>query len=452
MANLERDWRSLGCKDGATESTHYDDKHKGLGLRCRKSGGKSWTFEYRLRGSPKKRRVVYGAAGDVPPALTFAQAKTEWFTDATGLTRTRDVVLGDGTILRDQPDPIDPIIRRLTPIVPDNLTVRQALDRYFDAKLGDKATRKRDGLPLSEGVKRDRKSRLNRWLGDKKYERLPIAEIRKNEITTILDKANATGHHGATWQLQRDLVSLFKFCFSRGFIDALPMPIDEKWGGYRKGKRALSDAELAAALKGIGAETYPMRHAYLLLLLTGLRRREVCEAKWSEIDFEAKTWTLPEERTKNRKGHVLPLSDLALAVLEDARRHSGGHGYVLKGRCEGQPLKTLGNAFGKGRGHPKQDAQTRIVERAEEELGAPMKRWVIHDLRRTVRTHLTKLGVSRAVAEEVLNHTPGEMVETYDVHDYQPEMRDALQRWADKLKSLGFPDGQPARPRLVSAA
>src|SRR6185312_11379634 len=127
MANLEREWRSLRCKDGASETTFYDDHLTGLGLRCRASGGKSWTFEYRLPGNPQKRRVVYGAAGEVPPAKTFEQAKAEYYQDVAGLTRQKTVLRPDGTAV-NQLDPIDPRERRMAPIAPAAGTVREALD------------------------------------------------------------------------------------------------------------------------------------------------------------------------------------------------------------------------------------------------------------------------------------------------------------------------------------
>jgi integrase len=454
MANLRDEWQVLGCKDGASETTHYDDRYKGLGLRCRKSGGASWTFEYRLPGSPNKRRVVYGAAGDAPPALTYNDAVIQYLHDigGEGLGRQKKVLV-DGKV-KEQPDPVDPRERRLKPVAPAIGTIGEALEEYFEARLGEHARRQKGklrGSLIGEKSKHDRKVRLTRWLGDKHGKR-QLSGFRRPDVAAVLGAAEKTGTAAATQMLQRDLKSFFDFCVDREFISAAPMP-RQTFGIIRKRDRFLSERELSAVLNGIASESYPMRHIYLLLLLTGLRRNEVCGARWEEIDFEAKTWTLPKERTKNRTGHVLPLSDLAVALLRDAERRRKG-GYIFTNGTRIKPVQELGTGWSRTGKRSNEGAQARIVDRAEQELGAPMPSWVIHDLRRTVRTHLTKLEVRRDVAEAVMNHTPGGIVETYDRHDYQPEMREALQRWADKLKSLGLvvePRQLPAPQKLLPA-
>jgi integrase len=453
MANLQAEWQTLGCKDGASETTHYDDKHTGLALRCRKSGSKSWTFEYRLPGSPEKRRVVYGVAGEATPALTYNDSLKQYLRDVEGLTRQKKVVV-DGKEL-EQPDPVDPRERRLKPVAPTVGTISEALEEYFKVRLGEHARRQKGklrGSLLGEKGKKDKRQRLTRWLGDEHGKR-QLSGFTRRDVAAVLDAAERTGRAGATHLLQRDLKSFFDFCVDREYIAVLPMPKNQSWGNINKRKRFLPERELSAVLKGIGAESYPMRHVYLLLLLTSLRRAEVCGARWDEIDFESKTWTIPKERTKNRAGHTLPLSDPAIAVLRDAERHHGGT-YIFTRRSSGRPVDDLGSAWTRTGKRSDEGAQARIVDHAEKELGAAMTPWVIHDLRRTVRTHLSKLGVSRYVAEAVLNHAPGELVATYDRHDYLPEMLKALQQWADKLKALGLvvePRQLPAPQKLLPA-
>jgi integrase len=57
-----------------------------------------------------------------------------------------------------------------------------------------------------------------------------------------------------------------------------------------------------------------------LLLATAQRRGELAEMRWSEIEFEAKTWVIPSDRSKNRKAHVVPLSAFALQMLDEVPR------------------------------------------------------------------------------------------------------------------------------------
>ena len=70
----------------------------------------------------------------------------------------------------------------------------------------------------------------------------------------------------------------------------------------------------------------------------------------------------------------------------------------------------------------------------------PMPHWRTHDLRRTARTGLAEIGVPQIVAEKVLNHAERNMlVKTYDRHEYAPEKRDALERWALRLREITEP-------------
>jgi len=152
-----------------------------------------------------------------------------------------------------------------------------------------------------------------------------------------------------------------------------------------------------------------------LILLTGCRRAEVGDLKWSEIDFEARTITLPRERTKNHQQHTLPLSEPAMEILNSIPRRDGRE--YLFGR--------IGPAGFTNWSMSKEDFD-RIVNLKEP--------WTLHDLRRTVRTGLGKLGVQPHIAEAVLNHLPPKLIRTYDRNTYAAEKRDALDKWAGHLK------------------
>ena len=152
-----------------------------------------------------------------------------------------------------------------------------------------------------------------------------------------------------------------------------------------------------------------------LLLLTGCRRAEIGDLKWSEIDLEARTITLPGERTKNGQQHVVPLADSAIAILTGIERradreHVFGH--------------TRAGGFCAWSGSKREfDAVLKMKEP-----------WTVHDLRRTVRTGLGELGVQPHIAEAVINHVPPKLIRTYDRNTYAAEKRDALDKWAAHLK------------------
>src|SRR6516162_7409740 len=126
--------------------------------------------------------------------------------------------------------------------------------------------------------------------------------------------------------------------------------------------------------------------------------------------------TLPAERTKNGQQHVVPLSDAALAILKNIPRRAR-RDYV----------------FGLGQGGYSGWSKAKAVLDKRASLKEP---WTLHDLRRTVRTGLGKLGVQPHIAEAVLNHLPPKLIRTYDRNTYAAEKRDALDKWASHLKTV----------------
>jgi integrase len=162
-----------------------------------------------------------------------------------------------------------------------------------------------------------------------------------------------------------------------------------------------------------------------LLLLTGQRKGEVAGMTESELDELERLWTISGERTKNRAAHKVPLSDAAFAIIESQVRVVGRD--LLFGDGAG-PFS--------GWSRCKARIDRRIAEARKVAGRKPMKPWVLHDLRRTVRTRLGKLGVTPHISEAVLNHLPATLVQTYDRHDYMQEKRAALETWASHLETI----------------
>jgi integrase len=195
----------------------------------------------------------------------------------------------------------------------------------------------------------------------------------------------------------------------------------------------LSENELRAFLRNLedACRFQRLPHVLRLLLLTLQRRGELCSAEWREFDFEARTRSIPDEHAKAGKGHVLPLSDWAVQELRKLKAMASGSRYVLP------------NLDGTGPIDPKYI--TRSVARCLKRFRKHgIANFTAHDLRRTGRTALAKLGVSVSVAERVLNHARERIEATYDVYDYVDEKRVALERWATYLNNLrDDPNGSP---------
>ena len=169
----------------------------------------------------------------------------------------------------------------------------------------------------------------------------------------------------------------------------------------------LSDAELAKvwrAADGVYGSVVRM------LALTGARREEIAQLRWSEID--GNTITLEGSRTKTGAPHIIPLSSAAQALLASVRRIAGCD-FVFTANGT-KPITDW-------------SGQKIALDTASGVTG-----WRIHDLRRTVATGMQKLGVTLQVVEAVLGHTSGSrggIVGVYQRHDYADEKRAALEAW-----------------------
>ena len=151
-----------------------------------------------------------------------------------------------------------------------------------------------------------------------------------------------------------------------------------------------------------------------LILLTGCRRNEIAQLKWSEVDLEAGTILIAKERSKNRIAHLVPLVVEAKTILA-AQPRTGDNVF-------GTGARGL-NCFSYAKQHL--DHRLQIAEN-----------WQLRDLRRTVRSGLSRLGVAPHVAEAVINHVPPKLIRTYDRYSYINEKREALERWASHIKVL----------------
>ena len=142
-----------------------------------------------------------------------------------------------------------------------------------------------------------------------------------------------------------------------------------------------------------------------------------------ELDVKSRIWLLPGSRTKNGYPHAVPLSDLAVEIIQDG----------LAVSQEGSPF-----VFPSGNGALPPHAAAVTIVRAQERFGiAP---WSAHDLRRTVLTGMAALGVAPIVLGHVANHRTttkaGVTLATYSKYTYDTEKRHALDMWAAKLRGI----------------
>jgi integrase len=250
--------------------------------------------------------------------------------------------------------------------------------------------------------------------------------IKPREVVELLDKIVNRGSPVMANHVAGILSQLFRFGIHRAILETTPVQLLYRPGGKEKPRdRVLSDDELRAFLKDPVAATRfdRLSHVLTLLLLTGQRRGELILARWREIDFSARAWTIPDENSKTGRGHVVPLSDSAVKEFQYFRAAAGRSAWVLPASDPTQPL------------------QAKLLTRGVAKCLSRFKRlgiapFTLHDLRRTCRTGLARLRVEPHIAERVLNHAQERIPGTYDVHDYLEEKREALNRWAEHLTHL----------------
>ena len=204
-------------------------------------------------------------------------------------------------------------------------------------------------------------------------------------------------------------------------------------------QRVLTDVELAEVWRATDGESAKARALVRLLILTAAREMEVADIATGEVDRDGACWRIPGERTKNGRPYTVPLSVLAMAELSAVwPTHDGeaGADWRLLGKIDGSGYR----AFSKLKSRldatiAANRAKNAAVRGVEVQAMPP---WRIHDLRRTARTGMTRLGVPKDHAEAAINHISGrtKLEQTYDQHDYAEEILAALGRWQSHVAAL----------------
>ena len=153
-----------------------------------------------------------------------------------------------------------------------------------------------------------------------------------------------------------------------------------------------------------------------------VRKSELQDAVWSEVDFENAVWSIPKERMKRSKAHNVYLSQQALDILIALKTCAGNSRYLLPSRYDADaPMSRA--TFNR--------VTSAIALRAKQD-GLPLEPFTVHDLRRTGSTLLNELGFNRDWIEKCLAHEEGRSSRgVYNKAEYEQQRRHMLQEWAD---------------------
>jgi len=253
----------------------------------------------------------------------------------------------------------------------------------------------------------------------------PITDIMPEEaaaaIRAIVKRDAPAQAHNALGYLRR----LFTWAIGAHEFGIIASPVERLKPADLIGKRVvrervLTDEELRKVWDAAAGLGHPSGPIVRMLILTGQREREISDLSWREIDFDRRLITISGRRMKGGRAHEIPLCADALALLE-ALPHFDGGDYVFSANGGRRPF----SGFSK-------------CKRRIDNLSG-VTDWRFHDLRRTVRTHLSALPVQDMVRELVIAHARPGLHKVYDQHSYQDEKRECLTLWEARLRGIVAP-------------
>src|SRR5262249_2383812 len=234
----------------------------------------------------------------------------------------------------------------------------------------------------------------------KVFHRRPVESLDRRAIGARLAEIEKENGPAASNRVRASLSTYFMWLARAGYVAANPVAVTNQAVDDGPRGRVPSDDELRSIWQAL-ARGSPGDHygtILKLLLLTGARRDEIGSLRWSEVDPDDATITLPPPRTKNRREHIIPLSSPALALLAAQPRRTS---------ADGAPRDhVFGNGLERGfQGWSKSKAELDArIARADRGV----KGWVLHDFRRALSTGLhDRLGVAPHVVETILGHVSG---------------------------------------------
>ena len=359
------------------------------------TGSISFRFDYRING--RRETLTIGRYGYGGISLAAARGK----------------LLQAKQLLRDG---ISPALQK-----------RREKARGPETKtFGDHATQWLYGATMAESTRAMRKSVLNRDILPNFSKRL-LSEVRAEDLRALCMRVKDRG-------LRRP-----RFMFARSSSRSMATPtfMERKWpilqtrSVQRRSPpscqdRALSPAEVQWMCRQLDlvAANAAIRLALRLILLTLVRKSELIEATWDEVDFEAAIWTIPKARMKGRRAHNVYLSAQALDTMIALRTYAAGSRYVLPSRYDADRCMSKATP---------NRVTNLIVERAKA-AGFALESFTVHDLRRTGSTLLNEAGFNGDWIEKCLAHESGHSSRAvYNKAEYVEQRRHMLQEWANMV-------------------
>jgi integrase len=383
---------TLAIAAGKSERIEFDDDLPGFGVRLRAGGKRTWLVQYRV--GKQQRRVTLGTV-----QLIDADKARKLAKDALA-----KVQLGG-----------DPQAAKIEQKAKAAETFGVFAARFLERQ---KARLKPRSLEQVATHLTKHWSPLNV---------VSIHSIAKRDVASLLGKIASERGDFAANRARTSLSGFFAWAIGEGIVDANPVAGTNKSADENKRERVLTDAELADVWNACRSDDFG--RIVRLLILTGVRRDEAGGMVKGEVDLAARKLSVGAERTKNRRPHDVPLSDLALDILGAAIGREGNAVFGDGGADRGFS----------GWSKAKLTLDARIAAARKADGREPIEPWILHDLRRSAATRMADLGVLPHVVEALLNHVSGHKAGVAGVYNravYWNEKRQALDLWAAHVEAL----------------
>ena len=385
--------KNLRPKSRAYKSTDRD----GLYVYVSPGGAISFRYDYRFNGRRETLTLGrYGRGG-----LSLAEARERLF-----------------EIKRSIANGVSPALEK-----------QRAKSRLKEARSFEHvAQRWMDAAPMAESTRSMRRSIFNREVLPKWRSRL-LTEITPDDLRahckSIVDRgAPATAIH------VRDIVKqIYAWAILHG--EKIDNPADgvgpASIATFRPRDRSLSPGEIRIMLGLLGeVATLPtIRLGLKFILLSMVRKSELQDGTWDEVDFENAVWSIPKARMKRSRPHNVYLSTQMLDLLVALKTCAGNSRYILPSRYDADaPMSRA--TFNR--------VTTAIAERARER-GLPLEPFTVHDLRRTGSTLLHEMGFNSDWIEKCLAHEERSSRGVYNKAEFETQRRHIAQQWSDAVES-----------------
>jgi integrase len=385
---------------GKIDHIEFDDDMPGLGVRLR-GNDRQWTgsflVQYRFGG--RQRRASLGDIRKVKIEDARKAAQKYFAKRALGIDLTAELAKEQARARH---------------------TLGHVADLYLDAKQKDQRPNTHKAIT---------RHLTQHW---KPLRSRPIDEVTRVDVAFQLRELVKARGTGAARAARDSLRALYAWAIGEGLAENNPVvgtndPAKKPKGQPAGRTRTPDESELTAIWHACGDDDYG-RIVRLAILLGG-RRQEIGGLRRSEVDPATGALRIPGVRIKTHKDLVLTLPPAALKILAPIPVREGRDCYFGRSGKDGFA----------GWSAAKRALDARIAAN----IGKALPPWVLHDLRRAMRSGLGQLGVRPDVAERCVGHSRGKIEEIYDTHKYVPEIAQALARWADHVTALA--EGREAK-------